>query len=255
MHFNQFASNAKPFQMQEKTLSDVLKTYQQFLKPVIRLTKTQKLVALDLSNNNKNLTVETMTDVDSFSKYVNQQINSADAAFGIGGYLENRKLYEHSPLFDAQQTHPEARVIHLGVDIWGPVGTPVFTPLGGTIHSFGFNNHKGDYGATIILQHQLEGLVFHTLYGHLSLVDLEYLRPNNYISPGICMAHFGQPAENGMWPPHLHFQIIMDMHNKIGDYPGVCSLSQIDFYKKNCPNPEAVLQMQHFLAEPQRSGT
>jgi hypothetical protein len=42
---------------------------------------------------------------------------------------------------------------------------------------------------------------------------------------------------NGDWPPHLHFQIISDMGTKRGDYPGVCSKSEKDVYKKMCPDP------------------
>ena len=62
--------------------------------------------------------------------------------------------------------------LHLGTDIWGPVGTKIFAPLGGMVHSFAFNNNLGDYGATIILQHQLDTWNFYTLYGHLSLKDI-----------------------------------------------------------------------------------
>jgi murein DD-endopeptidase MepM/ murein hydrolase activator NlpD len=219
----------------------VIQQHQPFLQPVVRLSKGQKMVVLDLSVQNKDLTADMLADVNRLSTYINQQITSAGAAFGIGGYFEERKIYQHSPLFGAHQKETEARTIHLGVDIWGPAGTPVFTPLGGTVHSFAFNNQKGDYGATIVLQHQLDGFVFHTLYGHLSLADLTYLRPNNYISPGLCFGHFGPPSENGNWPPHLHFQVIIDMQMKLGDYPGVCAAPQKNYYQLNCPDANLVL--------------
>ncbi len=222
---------------------NIIKKHQPFLKPIVRLNKGERLITLDLSTQNGNISSDLMADVNSLSTYINQQITNSGAAFGIGGYLENRKLYQHSPLFNAQQKETEPRTIHLGVDIWGPAGTPVFTPLGGTVHSFAFNNHKGDYGATIVLQHQLDGFVFHTLYGHLSPADLTYLKPNNYISPGICIGHFGTPAENGNWPPHLHFQIIIDMQMKTGDYPGVCAALQKGYYQLNCPDANLLLPL------------
>jgi murein DD-endopeptidase MepM/ murein hydrolase activator NlpD len=228
--------------MQENDFVSAIEKHRPFLKPVVRLGRTQKLVKLDLSTDNKNLSAEIMGNIDKLSAYVNEQISNNSGSFGIGGYLENRNLYQHSPLFDAQQKETEPRTIHLGIDIWGPAGTPIFTPLGGTVHSFAFNNNQGDYGATIILQHQLDSFVFHTLYGHLSLADLTYLRPNNYISPGICVGHFGQPAENGNWPPHLHFQVIIDMQMKTGDYPGVCAASKKEMYQQNCPDPNLLLQ-------------
>ena len=48
----------------------------------------------------------------------------------------------------------EPRRLHLGVDIWADAGTPVYVPLDGRIHSFRDNNHFGDYGPTVILQHR-----------------------------------------------------------------------------------------------------
>ena len=131
----------------------------------------------------------------------------------------------------------------MGIDIWGPVKTPVLAPLGGTVHSFAFNNQYGDYGATIILQHQLDGIAFHTLYGHLSLEDLRF-GENQFINFGEQIGSFGAPEENGHWPPHLHFQLIIDMEWNKGDYPGVCSSADIPHYRHNCPDPNLVLQMQ-----------
>jgi len=49
--------------------------------------------------------------------------------------------------------------------------------------------------------------------------------------------------ENGQWPPHLHFQVIIDMENWRGDYPGVCSLPEKEKFLNNCPDPDLILQM------------
>ena len=115
------------------------------------------------------------------------------------------------------------------------------------IHSFGFNNNPGDYGAVIILLHQLDSFAFYTLYGHLSLPDIGKLREGTYISRGQQFAHFGTSADNGNWPPHLHFQIIKDMRMYKGDYPGVCKLSERDYYLQNCPDPDIILNMMQYL--------
>ncbi|MBL8965238.1 MAG: MCP four helix bundle domain-containing protein, partial [Phycisphaerae bacterium] len=50
--------------------------------------------------------------------------------------------------------------------------------------------------------------------------DLAAIREGQFITRGQCFAHFGKPAENGNWPPHLHFQVIADLEFKEGDYPG-----------------------------------
>jgi hypothetical protein len=61
------------------------------------------------------------------------------------------------------------------------------------------------------------------------------------------IAHFGQPHENGHWPPHLHFQIIYELGLYEGDYPGVCRYSEREKYLVNCPDPDVILQMNKFL--------
>jgi murein DD-endopeptidase MepM/ murein hydrolase activator NlpD len=200
---------------------------------------TDKLLLLDFTIANTELTDQLVADTAKFSHYISHKLVSANARYGIGGYNEDRVLYKRSEHFD----DGEHRSIHLGVDTWAAAGTKVYAPLGGMVHSFAFNNHFGDYGATIILQHQLDTIVFHTLYGHVSLSDLDQLHEGKYINRGEVIAHFGEPSENGDWPPHLHFQVIEDLHLKEGDYPGVCSISQRDKYLANCPNADLILNM------------
>lgn len=141
------------------------------------------------------------------------------------------------------------RTIHLGIDIWGAPYTKVMAPLNGIVHSFAFNNAYGDYGATIILTHNLEGETFHTLYGHLSLNSIKNLYEGGNIYKGDVFAEFGIPFENGQWPPHLHFQIIKDMQGMKGDYPGVCAVSEREEYLNNCPDADLILGMMKYAEE------
>jgi len=141
------------------------------------------------------------------------------------------------------QEGAEPRRLHLGIDIWGKPYTPVISPLNGIVHSFAFNNHFGDYGATLILTHNLEGYSFHTLYGHLSLNSIKNFQEGDTVKKGDVIAEFGIPMENGQWPPHLHFQIIIDIEDWKGDYPGVCKYSEREKYLANCPDPDLILQM------------
>lgn len=200
---------------------------------------TDHLLVFDFTIANTELTTELIVDTAKFSQYITQKLAAVNARYGIGGYNEDRVLYKRSEHFDGD----EARSIHLGVDIWAAAGTKVYAPLGGMVHSFAFNNHFGDYGATIILQHQLDTIVFHTLYGHVSLSDLDQLHEGKYINRGEVLAHFGEPSENGDWPPHLHFQVIEDLRLKEGDYPGVCSTSEREKYLANCPDADLILNM------------
>lgn len=204
--------------------------------------KKDKLLQLDFTIANTELTDEILADTEAFSKYLDKQLGRK-YSYGIGGYNEHRTIYSRSSKFDGDE---EPRRLHLGIDIWGPAGTPIFAPLGGYVHSFAFNDHFGDYGATIILHHQLEGISFNTLYGHLSIRDIAGVQEGVYISRGVEFAHFGEPKENGHWPPHLHFQIVSEMHEKKGDYPGVCKYSEREKYLENCPDPDVILQMMQY---------
>ena len=147
----------------------------------------EKLFHFNFTDSNTELTAEIIADTDLFSEYVNQQLKNDGASYGVGGYKENRKLYRRSEMFDGE----EARSLHLGVDVWGPAGTPVYAALGGMVHSFAYNDNFGDYGATIVLLHQLETVAFHTLYGHLSLADISGLSEGAYIARGEIVGHFG----------------------------------------------------------------
>ncbi len=71
---------------------------------------------------------------------------------------------------------------------------------------------------------------FYTLYGHFNLHDLARLQEGQYIARGVEFAHFGEPKENGHWPPHLHFQIVSEIYKKKGDYHGVCKYSEREKY-------------------------
>ena len=202
-----------------------------------------KLLLFDFTDNNKELNDEVLNDNDKFSDYITHTRKVAGCKFGIGGYAENRTIYQRSKHFDSPQPGEEPRRVHLGIDIWGAVNTAVMAPMDGIVHSFAFNNNFGDYGATIILTHNLEGVAFYSLYGHLSLNSLKNMTEGDLIKKGEIFAEFGMQFENGHWPPHLHFQLITDLQGNKGDYPGVCKLSERNFYLMNCPDPDLILNM------------
>jgi len=205
---------------------------------------TDKLYSFDFTDRNKELAFEQIADTESFSEYIQGNLKKHHCKYGIGGYGELRTLYARSKHFD---TDTEPRRLHLGTDIWGPDGTRVMAPLDGLVHSFAFNHQDGDYGATIILTHHLDGLSFHTLYGHLSLNSLKNLQQGSWIKKGEVFSEFGMRFENGNWPPHLHFQIIFNMDGWEGDYPGVCKYSEKEQWLINSPDPDLVLQMNRYI--------
>ncbi len=197
------------------------------------------LFTFDFTDSNKTLNAETIADTAAFSVWIEAVLAQNHCKYGIGGYFENRMLYARSAHFN---TLDEPRRLHLGVDIWGKAGTPVYAPFTGKIHSYADNNHFGDYGPTIILEHNFYGLTFFALYGHLNREALQDLSPGKIIQKNEEIAKFGTAEENGNWPPHLHYQLIFDMEGNVGDYPGVCKNSEKGKYLQNIPDPNLILR-------------
>ncbi len=191
----------------------------------------------DFTDENDELLKIDLNSKESFIHYIFRSIDKHNCTYGIGKYNEDRIIYRRSDLF----TEEESRSIHLGIDIWAKAGTPVFSPLDGEIHSFADNYNHGDYGPTIILKHDINGFIFHTLYGHLSKDSLVELEKGTKIRGGNQIARLGTYEENVHWPPHLHFQVIIDMWNYTGDFPGVCKPSEKEKWLLNCPDPTPLL--------------
>ncbi len=234
--------------MSAQPVIQVLHRYAQTFHPVVPFNPAREtLLKMDFTETNKDLTAGVISDTAAFSKYIEDLLHKSGCKYGIGGYDEYRSVYSRSRVFDPAHPGEAPRRLHLGVDIWGDAGTPVHAFMGGRVHSFAFNDHFGDYGATMILLHQLDAVRFYTLYGHIRLADIENLSESQYVIRGQKIAHFGVPEENGHWPPHLHFQVIVEMGLKDGDYPGVCTLDDREKYLNNCPDPDLILQMNRYL--------
>jgi peptidoglycan LD-endopeptidase LytH len=226
------------------SFEEIIRLHSDTFKQIVPFdASADKLLLLDFTEANKDLDEKILTNTQAFSHYIEQTLKQAGARYGIGGYNEHRTVYSRSRVFDAPVRGEEPRRLHLGTDIWGKPNTAVMAPLNGVVHSFAFNNQYGDYGATIILSHQLDGVVFYSLYGHLSLASLTNLQEGQLIKAGETFAEFGIPYENGQWPPHLHFQLILDMGDWKGDYPGVCKFSEREEWLKNSPDPALMLKM------------
>lgn len=209
--------------------------------PIINGIAYSKYVSIDLSVFNQELTKEHLEKADEFENYIENHLIKNNAHVAYGGYCEERNLYKRSVAFKDNNT-PE-RNIHIGLDLWLKAESVINAPLEGTVHSFKNNIGLGDYGPTIILEHQLKNEKFYTLYGHLSLKTIENIKVGQLFKKGEVMATLGNSNVNGNYAPHLHFQIIKNIENYWGDYPGVCNKEEIDFYTENCPDPNLILKI------------
>lgn len=171
-------------------------------------------------------------------------MKQAGASVGIGRYDEARLLYS-SPLFGASADRTaERRTIHLGVDLFVEPGTPIHAPLEGRVHLVANNQAPLDYGPLVILRHETDdGDEFFTLYGHLSKADVDKLKTGQQVVRGEKIARVGTASENGGWPPHVHFQIILDLLDLATDFPGVALASQREVWTCLSPDPNLLLRI------------
>jgi murein DD-endopeptidase MepM/ murein hydrolase activator NlpD len=222
-----------------KSLVAALRHHRKAFVPVIPLDLgTGGATIFDFTSANRDLEHTGNHDTVAFTAYLFERISAGALPVGVGRWDEDRVLYRHSPLFDDAA---EQRSVHLGIDLFVTPGTDVHTPLDARLHSFADNDRLGDYGPTIILDHTLDGICFHTLYGHLSRPSLEGLGPGLSFAAGDRIGWVGEQHENGGWPPHLHFQIITDLQGLQGDFPGVAAPSQRTRFLAICPDPNLIL--------------
>ena len=198
--------------------------------PIVISSKNKELLNFDISSSSE------------WEVYLKSFLEKNKAKIAFGGYFEKRNIYDRSNYFK-NVSENEKRNIHLGTDLWCKENTKVLAVLDGEVHSFKNNKNYGDYGPAIILKHQVKKEVFYTLYGHLSLKSIQNIKIGDTVLQGDIIGHLGDSCVNGEYAPHLHFQIIRDLEDNFGDYPGVSSKENIAFYKNNCPNPNLLLKL------------
>lgn len=222
-------------------ITDILEQNRGSFEPVVPFPLDREhAFHLDLSVANRELYDFDITSTQQLAAYIDRKLRETGMETAVGGYAEDRLIYRKSKHFGSG---PDARTIHLGVDVWSEAFTPLSAPLDARVHSFQVNDNFGDYGPTIILEHQLDGITFFTLYGHLSTRSLEGLIKGKQFKKGEEFAETGDAHENGNWPPHLHFQVMTDMLGKSGDFPGVASLREKSYYLELCPDPAHLIQL------------
>ena len=209
-------------------------------------------IVLDLSVGSQSFgTLGDMRDSGFLADRIAKALQVAQMETAIGQYNEPRSIYTGTHFAVPGDEGQAQRTIHLGIDLFASEGTDVFAPLSGIVHSFRDNAGHLDYGPTIILEHHIhDELRFYTLFGHLSRTSLEGLYPGKPIGVGERLGEIGGPAVNGHWPPHLHFQIITDLLDREGEFPGVAVPHERDIWLSLCPDPNLILQIDSISSPP-----
>ncbi len=202
-----------------------------------------ELTILDLSVGSPLLDGHDTDDTAAFAGRVFGAMDEAGAKVGVGRYDEPRGFYLTEAFDTPGGEMPERRTIHLGIDLFVPPGTGVRTPLGGMVRSVQDNSGRLDYGPTVIIEHQSPGRPFWTLYGHLERASVRDLEAGTKLEAGDAFARVGPYPENGDWPEHLHFQIVADLLDRSGEFPGVARPGERSTWCSISPDPNLLLRL------------
>ncbi|MCB9079723.1 MAG: aminotransferase class III-fold pyridoxal phosphate-dependent enzyme [Anaerolineaceae bacterium] len=218
-----------------------LETHRDQIGPLVE-PDLKKAYSFDLSVGSLELAeLLDRSDMAALTQLLFGKMAAAGVEVGLGRYNEARPIYTTEAFTTGDNELAETRTVHLGVDLFLPVGSPVFAPLDGKIHSFQNNAAPFDYGPTIIIEHEFDQVRFYTLYGHLSADLLVGLVNGQSVRRGERIGTIGDQAINGGWPPHLHFQIITDLLDYSGNFPGVARSSQRAVWLSLSPDLDIML--------------
>jgi hypothetical protein len=122
-----------------------------------------------------------------------------DGAMGIGSFVwpTDQKFvsgFDYSPATN-----------HLGVDIGGGMGVPIYAADNGVAVYSGWNDHG--YGYMVVLDH---GNGWQTLYAHLSAI---YVGCGQSIYQGASLGAMGSTGNST--GPHLHFEMMSSSYGKV----------------------------------------
>ncbi|UCE10308.1 MAG: aminotransferase class III-fold pyridoxal phosphate-dependent enzyme [Candidatus Thorarchaeota archaeon] len=201
-------------------------------------------VVFDLSAGSTEFgTLGDLMEIEKWSRMIEARLRDELAEYGVGRYDEARLIYAGDQYSLMGIDGPESRTVHLAIDLFLESGTPLFAPLDGTIHSFRNNDSPLDNGPTIVVEHSIENsdLKFYTLYAHLSLDSIDNLVKGSSIRKGDKIGEVGEYPTNGGWPSHLHFQVIVDMIGREGDFFGAASPNRRQLWKSISPDPNVIL--------------
>ena len=85
--------------MQKKNFEERLKRHNSEFHPVVPYEQGERLLLMDFTERNQELTDEILNDTELFMRYINEKLQSAGAKYGIGGYNEHRTIYRRSEIF------------------------------------------------------------------------------------------------------------------------------------------------------------
>jgi len=142
---------------------------------------------------------------------VTSTFNAAGGAFGGAGWVNVRLCATASPtrtMASGQFRYPtNSHYIggfnygpeHLGIDLSGDLGDPIYAADGGAVAWVGLDPDTPNYGLMAVVDH---GNGWMTLYGHLNTL---YVRCGQIVLKGTVIGAMGTTGRSS--GPHLHFEM------------------------------------------------
>lgn len=117
---------------------------------------------------------------------------SVPSVWPVQGFVTSGFGFRRAPLAGGSRFHE-------GVDIAGPVGTPIKAPADGVVTFAGFKN---GLGKCIVVDH---GYGISTMYGHNAALEVV---EGDRVKRGMVIASIGMTGRTT--GPHLHYQVMVD---------------------------------------------
>jgi len=165
----------------------------------IQLNKYAKVLQEDAENN-------PFLDPNLFGEWINLLHKSLGVDYSWGGYLEDRE-----EILDGTYL-PAGSKVHLGIDYWVPLNSPVLMPKDGKLVASRYDPDKnGGWGGQAIFD--IDGLfyIFGHLHGHAGKVGKTYAR-------GQVIGYVADIDRSGGWYPHLHLQCMKQFNPNVDGY-------------------------------------
>jgi RHS repeat-associated protein len=119
---------------------------------------------------------------------------------------------------DINHQHSNSPYYHPGVDIGDILGTPVYPIYPGVVVYTGWNY---DLGNTIILEHNVDGKLFYSVYGHLGTNQDDsgiLVTEGDSVSYNDQIGTMGNTKGGGVTDTHLHLEIRTELNVNINSY-------------------------------------
>ncbi len=216
--------------------------YPQILKdeeifPVIgKCLAKQKPVIVSLSDKNKEvLDMNMVKDMEILYHYMEGKLKNSGSKWSLSEYMGERKW-----MIEPFTSTKGNRNVHIGIDIGLEKGAKLYAPLDAEVVNSEYEDGLGNYGGLVVLKHNIRGVIFYSLYGHLDKallpeVGAKFKKGEKFAAVGEFRNH-----NNGFY--HTHMQILtQEAYDNGWVNKGYCKKEDIQKVKKLCPNPMHLL--------------